>query len=293
MVSKEGPVDEVEQDEAGGEKPPRDPIDQHGFFSLFLHHFANLFLLLELHILNKALNARRIYHIGSARSDSEWWRRWGCREPRPQHHRWWAQGIGHAPRCRFQAAVFVHEICCRASVLDEVRDLAGRHVVQRLVLCVNAGVVCDQVVDVEVNASGGGSIGRCWWRLRHGWCHGYGVATIVVPVPHVGDSGENGAKLALLLLSGVFYHFLKLEWYTWCKGLKLNYQVLPKLIWYSKILDQHLQYATFISQTVVVFRYLKTRKCCCSSQINTRFCKIMLHHACREYISSLKIVRCS
>ena len=65
VIAKQGPVDDVEEDETCGEEPPGDPVDEDGFLALLLHQVSYLFLPLKLHILDKVLEARivLVYHI--------------------------------------------------------------------------------------------------------------------------------------------------------------------------------------------------------------------------------------
>ena len=44
VIAEERPVDDVQEDEARGEEPPRDALDENGLFPLFLHQIANFFL---------------------------------------------------------------------------------------------------------------------------------------------------------------------------------------------------------------------------------------------------------
>ena len=72
MVTKKRPIHNVEQNEAGGEKPPGDSVHQHGLFALLLHHVPDFFLTLELYIVYQAFDALRIYHIWVARQGRGW-----------------------------------------------------------------------------------------------------------------------------------------------------------------------------------------------------------------------------
>lgn len=66
MVPEEGPVDNVEQDEAGGEEPARDAVDEHRLLALLLHHVADLLLPLQLDVVHQALDALLAYHMAAA-----------------------------------------------------------------------------------------------------------------------------------------------------------------------------------------------------------------------------------
>ena len=52
MVPEERPVHDVEQDEAGGEEPPRDAVHQHGLLPPLLHQVTDFFLFLGMSILH-------------------------------------------------------------------------------------------------------------------------------------------------------------------------------------------------------------------------------------------------
>lgn len=67
VVAKEGPVDDVEQDEAGGEEPAREAVHEHGLLALLLHHVPDLLLPLQLHVVHQALDALLVYHTVSRR----------------------------------------------------------------------------------------------------------------------------------------------------------------------------------------------------------------------------------
>ena len=62
VVPKESPIQNVEQNEARGEEPARNSIDEHGFFTLLLHHVPNLLLPLQLDIVHQISNALLVYH---------------------------------------------------------------------------------------------------------------------------------------------------------------------------------------------------------------------------------------
>ena len=113
MVTKKRPIHNVEQDEAGRKKPTRNAIDQNGLFPFFLHHIADFFLTLELHIVYQAFDALRIYHIWVAAHQR---RRRGGRQDAGGHR----DGLGSGPGRRLHAPVSVHEIW-------SVAGGAGRH----------------------------------------------------------------------------------------------------------------------------------------------------------------------
>ena len=52
MVPEERPVHDVEQDEAGGEEPPRDAVHQHGLLPPLLHQVTDFFLFLGMSVLH-------------------------------------------------------------------------------------------------------------------------------------------------------------------------------------------------------------------------------------------------
>ena len=104
MVTKKGPIHNVEQDEAGGEKPTGNSVNQHGLFPFFLHHIPDFFLTLELHIVYQAFDALRIYHIWvAAHREGRWWS--GGQDP-SGHGDGLCSGAGR----RLHAPVSVHEV---------------------------------------------------------------------------------------------------------------------------------------------------------------------------------------
>ena len=74
MISKESPVDNVEQDEAGGKEPSRDAVDQNRLLAFLLHHVANLLLPLQLDVMHKVADSLLVYHIvgGGAGAAAGW-----------------------------------------------------------------------------------------------------------------------------------------------------------------------------------------------------------------------------
>ena len=53
VVPEERPVHDVEQDEAGGEEPPRDAVHQHRLLPSLLHQVTDFFLFLGMSILHR------------------------------------------------------------------------------------------------------------------------------------------------------------------------------------------------------------------------------------------------
>lgn len=87
MVAEQSPVDDIEQDEAGGKEPARDPVDEHRLLPLLLHHVPDLFLSLQLHVVHQVSDALWVYHTVAPRCGRK-----GSRSGQPR-------GWGRGRRC--------------------------------------------------------------------------------------------------------------------------------------------------------------------------------------------------
>ena len=140
MVTKQSPVDDVEQNKTGREQPSRNSVHQDRFFSLLFHHVAYLLLTLQLNIVYHLLQSLGIYHIGvDPRTHPQRWRRWHC------FARWHAAGHGGhvdgiGSRSGLHATVAVHEVCrVRGTVVEKAICIKDLHSVAETLHVVGHG----------------------------------------------------------------------------------------------------------------------------------------------------------